>query len=77
MLLTLKRWFNIPVKGEVRWFNSQRGYGFIELTSGEDVFVHYSKIKSKGFRSLHPSQPVELTVEKNQQGWQAKEVNVL
>ena len=48
--------------GKVKWFNAERGYGFIEPEEGEDVFVHYSAIEGKGFRCLEPGQKVEYEV---------------
>ena len=48
--------------GKVKWFNAERGYGFIEPEEGEDVFVHYSAIEGKGFRCLEPGQEVEYEV---------------
>ena len=48
--------------GNVKWFNSERGYGFIIKPDGKDLFVHYSAIESKGFRCLDPGQKVEYEV---------------
>ena len=48
--------------GTVKWFSAERGYGFIQQPDGEDVFVHYSAIESKGFRFLEAGQPVEYEV---------------
>ena len=49
-------------KGTVKWFNNQKGYGFISDESGNDVFVHYSGIQSNGFKSLEEGQEVEFEV---------------
>jgi len=51
--------------GKVKWFNSERGYGFIEQAEGEDVFVHYTAIDAKGFRCLEQGQMVQYEVVKN------------
>lgn len=59
------------VLGTVKWFNSDKGYGFIEREDGDDVFVHYSAIQSEGFRNLEEGQRVEFTVEQGPKGLQA------
>ena len=61
-------------KGTVKWFNNQKGYGFISDSEGTDVFVHYSGINSDGFKSLDEGQEVEYDVIQGQKGPQA--VNV-
>ena len=61
-------------KGTVKWFNNQKGYGFISDSEGNDVFVHYSGINSDGFKSLDVGQEVEYDVIQGQKGPQA--VNV-
>ena len=61
-------------RGKVKWFNNQKGFGFIEQGSGKDVFVHHSAIKAEGYRSLEEGQEVEFEVEKGPKGDQA--VNV-
>ncbi|MFQ5576581.1 MAG: cold-shock protein [Anaerolineae bacterium] len=61
--------------GTVKWFNNTKGYGFIERSEGEDVFVHYSAIKGGGFRTLNEGQQVEFTVTKGPKGLQAEDVN--
>ncbi len=63
--------------GTVKWFNDQKGYGFIERDSGSDVFVHYSEIGAQGFRSLQQGQRVEFTVVKGEKGLQAQKVTIL
>lgn len=62
------------VKGKVKWFSNQKGYGFITLDSGNDVFVHHSAIQSDGYRTLQEGQTVELEVEKGPKGEQARRV---
>ena len=54
--------------GTVKWFNDQKGFGFIERENGDDVFVHYSSIEGTGFRSLMEGDRVEFTVEQNEKG---------
>jgi len=61
-------------EGTVKWFNSEKGYGFISRDKGEDVFVHYSAVEGDGFRSLSESQRVEFAVEKGPKGLQAVQV---
>lgn len=62
-------------KGTVKWFNNQKGFGFISDEQGKDVFVHYSGIQSNGFKSLEEGQAVEFEVIEGQKGPQA--VNVV
>jgi cold shock protein len=64
-------------QGVVKWFNSSKGYGFIERESGEDVFVHYSGILGDGFRNLDEGQRVEFVVIQGAKGPQAEEVVLL
>jgi len=61
-------------KGKVKWFNNQKGYGFITPESGDDVFVHYSAIQGDGYKSLKENDEVEFEVEQGPKGEQA--VNV-
>ena len=61
-------------QGKVKWFNSDKGFGFIEREDGEDVFVHFSSIQSEGFKSLEEGQSVTFEVEDGQRGPQATNV---
>ncbi|MCX7795045.1 MAG: cold-shock protein [bacterium] len=64
-------------KGKVKWFNAQKGYGFITRDDGKDVFVHYSAIKGQGYRTLEEEQRVEFDVVQGEKGPQAVNVTVL
>ncbi|MFP3919541.1 cold-shock protein [Lysinibacillus telephonicus] len=61
-------------QGTVKWFNSEKGFGFIEVEGGNDVFVHFSAIQGEGFKSLEEGQKVEFTVEEGNRGPQASNV---
>jgi CspA family cold shock protein len=63
--------------GTVKWFNRDKGYGFIARDSGGDVFVHYSEISGGGYRTLEEDSRVRFTVEQGRKGPQAKDVTVL
>jgi len=63
--------------GTVKWFNGQKGYGFIARDNGEDVFVHYSSIEGDGFRNLQEGDRVEFAVEQGQKGPAAANVRRL
>ena len=60
--------------GTVKWFNSQKGFGFIEREGGPDVFVHYSAITGAGYRELNEGERVEFTITEGPKGPQASEV---
>jgi cold shock protein len=60
--------------GTVKWFNADKGYGFIQPESGEDVFVHFSAIQMGGYRSLNEGQTVEFDVAQGPKGPQAANV---
>jgi len=62
------------ITGVVKWFNSQKGFGFIEREGGPDVFVHYSAITSEGFRDLKEGDRVEFSITEGPKGPQASEV---
>lgn len=64
-------------QGTVKWFNADKGYGFITLENGSDVFVHFSAINSEGFKTLEEGQHVPLDVEQGDRGPQAANVSVV
>ncbi len=64
-------------KGTVKWFNSQKGYGFISDESGKDVFVHFSGLNMEGFKTLEDGQAVEYDVVEGAKGPQATNVTKL
>jgi cold shock protein len=64
-------------QGTVKWFNSEKGYGFISQAGGDDLFVHYSEIDGSGFRSLEDGQRVEFGVGQGQKGPQATAVRAV
>ena len=61
-------------RGRVKWFNERRGFGFIEWTDGEDLFVHYSAINEDGFKTLEEGQEVEFDIVESPKGLQAANV---
>ena len=63
--------------GTVKWFNGDKGFGFIEREGGADVFVHFSAIQSDGYRSLQEGQRVEFAVEQGPKGPQASNVTLV
>ena len=64
-------------QGTVKWFNSEKGYGFISGDDGQDVFVHFTAISGEGFRSLEQAQRVEFEVTEGRKGPQASNVRKL
>ena len=60
--------------GKVKWFNNEKGYGFIENNSGEDIFVHYSAIRHDGYKTLTEGQVVEFKLIETEKGLQAVDV---
>ena len=62
-------------QGTVKWFNSEKGFGFIEQEGGEDVFVHFSAINKDGFKTLEEGQEVAFDIEEGQRGLQATNVS--
>jgi cold shock protein len=86
----MRRWATVPVagapsrtkkvkmaQGTVKWFNGDKGYGFIEVEGGQDVFVHFSAITGGGYRSLEEGQKVEFEITQGQKGPQAENVTVI
>jgi cold shock protein len=65
---------NSMPKGRVKWFNEQKGFGFISQDSGEDLFVHFSSIKQDGFKVLHEGDEVQFEVAQGKKGLQAVDV---
>ncbi|MGH2812177.1 MAG: cold-shock protein [Actinomycetota bacterium] len=64
-------------QGTVKWFNNEKGYGFITVDGGEDVFVHYTGIEGDGYRSLTDGQRVEFEVVEGPKGKQAANVRTI
>jgi CspA family cold shock protein len=62
------------MQGKVKWFNAEKGFGFIEREGGDDVFVHFSAIKMEGYKSLEEGQRVEFDITNGQRGPQAENV---
>jgi CspA family cold shock protein len=61
-------------QGKVKWFNAEKGFGFIEREGGDDVFVHFSAIQTEGFKTLDEGQTVTFDIEQGQRGPQATNV---
>jgi len=68
---------NDRVTGTVKWFNTSKGYGFIQRQGEPDIFVHYSAIQADGFKNLEEGQKVEFTIEKGPKGLQAANVKLV
>jgi len=64
-------------QGTVKWFNNEKGYGFIAVDGGQDVFVHFSSIEMDGYKSLEDGQRVEFEVTRGEKGPQAERVRVI
>ena len=62
------------MQGKVKWFNAEKGYGFLETSEGGDVFVHFSAIQSEGFKTLEEGQDVEFDIVEGARGPQAANV---
>lgn len=65
------------VRGTVKWFNNEKGYGFIDFTDKDDIFVHYSAINQNGYKSLNEGDQVEFTLLETSKGYQALNVSVV
>lgn len=65
------------MQGKVKWFNSEKGYGFIESSEGGDVFVHYSAIQGGGFKTLEEGQNVKFDIVQGNRGPQAANVTAM
>ena len=61
-------------RGKIKWFNKQRGFGFVERSDGDDLFVHYSAIQMEGFKTLEEGQEVEFDIVEGPKGLQAANV---
>ncbi len=67
----------VPERGIVKWFNPAKGYGFIQRSTGEDVFVHFSAIQMEGYKTLEQGDEVEFELKQGPKGLQAENVRVL
>lgn len=68
------RWRYSDVEGNSKWFNNQKGYGFIQDENGKDIFVHYTGLDMEGFRSLDEGNKVEFDLVEGEKGLQASHV---
>lgn len=68
---------SVREQGVVKWFNDSKGFGFIQRSTGEDIFVHFRSIQGEGYRSLREGQNVEFVVIEGPKGLQAEEVTKL
>jgi CspA family cold shock protein len=64
-------------KGQVKWFDQKKGYGFITREDGDDLFVHYSAIESQGFKTLNEGDEVEFEITQGKKGLQATNVKLV
>ncbi|ERK29656.1 MULTISPECIES: cold-shock protein [Clostridium] len=64
-------------EGTIKWFNSEKGFGFIEIEGGKDVFVHFSAIKGDGYKTLQEGQRVSFDVVEGNRGPQAENVSIM
>jgi CspA family cold shock protein len=71
---SVRRYPPLRSQGAVKWFNESKGYGFIQIESGDDVFVHYTAIQGEGFRTLAEGQRVEFELVDGDRGKQAANV---
>ena len=72
--MTFERRRVVKSKGTVKWFNDRKGFGFIKLEGGQDVFVHYSALEGDGFKTLKEGEPVEFEIIQGAKGPQAANV---
>jgi CspA family cold shock protein len=70
----MRKEYFVREKGTVKWFNGAKGYGFIQRSTGEDVFVHFSAIQENGYRTLNEGETVEFDLLKGPKGFQAANV---
>jgi len=75
--MTTGKEITMATQGTVKWFNSEKGFGFIEREGGDDVFVHFSAIQGDGYRSLEDGQRVEFDVAPGRKGEEAQNVRVI
>lgn len=68
-----RKW-GVSVIGKVKWFNNEKGYGFIEYNDQEDIFVHYSSIRSEGYKTLIEGEKIKFDLVETDKGLQAKNV---
>jgi cold shock protein len=73
-IFTLRRDCEESMQGKVKWFNSEKGFGFIEREDGDDVFVHFSAIQMDGYKALEEGQEVEFDIVDGDRGPQAANV---